>query len=64
MMEIPYFMTNKEWYRENDDPNDPNYPFGFKLTDKAPPEAVKSFEEYNEQMKSNTKNDNDLIIYN
>ena len=40
--ERPYFMTNKEWYYY--DESDECY----KLTDKAPPEAVKSYEEYHE----------------
>jgi hypothetical protein len=36
----PFFMTNKEWYYH--DPKE----WRLKLTDKAPPEAVKSYEEY------------------
>ena len=42
MKEMPYFMKNKEWYYR--DPNDGEY--GYKLTDKAPPEAIKSYEEF------------------
>lgn len=37
-IEIPYFFTNKEWYYY-----DGNV---FKLTDKAPEEAIKSYKEY------------------
>lgn len=39
-MNEPYFMKNKEWYFY--DELDECY----KLTDKAPPEAVKSYEEF------------------
>ena len=42
--ERPYFMTNKEWYYY--DESDECY----KLTDKAPPEAVKSYEEFQEEL--------------
>lgn len=34
-----YFMENKEWYEQDEDGN-------IKLTEKAPPEAVRSFEDY------------------
>ena len=37
---MPYWWTNKEWYTY--DPKKGHY----VLTDKAPPEAVKSYEEY------------------
>ena len=40
--ERPYFMQNKEWYYF--DPADSEK--GIKLTDKAPPEAVKSYEKF------------------
>ena len=36
----PYFMSNKDWYYY--DPNELKY----KLTDKAPPEAIESYEEF------------------
>lgn len=46
-LDKPYFMTNSEWYYfDNDDKNR-----GVKLTDKAPAEAVKSYEEYCEKIK-------------
>lgn len=40
---IPYFMSNDEWYKiivkgELD--------FSIELTDKAPPKAIESFEEF------------------
>lgn len=38
----PYFMKNKDWYYY--DPN--NGERGIKLTDKAPPKAVKSYEAF------------------
>ena len=41
-VEEPYFMTNPEWYRYDFDT------FSIVLTDKAPPEAVKSYEEFQE----------------
>lgn len=37
---IPYFMKNKEWYYFDEDD------FMYKLTDKAPEEAKKSYNEY------------------
>lgn len=37
---MPYFMTNEEWYYYDEVEE------MFKLTDKAPPEAVKSYEEF------------------
>ena len=40
--EMPYFMTNSEWYYY--DPDDPDH--GYKLTDKAPEKARKSYEEF------------------
>ncbi len=48
-IDVPYFLTNEEWYREN-----PKYDMfddlkrepQFLLTEKAPPEAVKSYNEY------------------
>lgn len=36
----PYFMKNNEWYYHDEKE------FCYKLTEKAPPEAVKSYEEY------------------
>lgn len=38
----PYFKTNEDWYYYDEDEGT------LKLTDKAPPEAVKSYEEYYE----------------
>ena len=38
---MPYFMKNKKWYYE-DNENEPH----FRLTDKAPPKAVESYEEF------------------
>lgn len=39
---IPYFMTNKEWFYY--DPDDAER--GYKLTDKAPAKARKSYEQF------------------
>ncbi len=36
----PYFMTNEDWYYYDEDE------FRYKLKDGAPPEAVKSYEEF------------------
>lgn len=46
----PYFMENEEWYYEDYD----DYERGYKLTDKAPAEAVKSYEEFYEELESTT----------
>lgn len=43
-----YWMSNPEWFDFSDDENAEPY-----LTEKAPPEARKSFERYLEQRKSN-----------
>lgn len=42
---MPYFWTNKEWYTVDKENG------GWVLTDKAPQEAVKSYEEFMEMMK-------------
>ena len=42
MREMPFFLTNDEWYVV--DPDDDDY--GYKLTDKAPQEAVDSYNEF------------------
>ncbi len=47
MIDMPYFLTNKEWFTENPKTGK------FKLTDKAPPEAVKSFKQYQAHLKRN-----------
>lgn len=39
-VEKPYFMTNKEWFYFDEDD------FMYKLTDKAPEEAKKSYDEF------------------
>lgn len=38
MIEMPYFMTNKEWYYYDGDQ--------LQLTDKVPKEAIESYKEY------------------
>lgn len=38
--EKPYFMQNKEWYYFDEEE------FCYKLTDKAPKEAIESYEEF------------------
>lgn len=46
MLEMPYFMENKEWYyydAENEK---------FVLTDKAPEKAKKSYEEFYKELKN------------
>ncbi len=47
-IERPYFMENEEWYYYDDDDGDR----GIKLTDKAPAEAVKSYDEFYEELES------------
>jgi hypothetical protein len=36
----PFFLSNKEWYYEDDESGT------FKLTEKATPEAIKSYNEF------------------
>lgn len=43
-LDKPYFMTKKEWYRFDIDESI------YKLTDKAPPKAVKSYKEYYKEL--------------
>ena len=38
MIEMPYFMTNKEWYYYDGEM--------LKLTDKAPKKAIESYKEF------------------
>lgn len=54
VIEEPFFLSNSEWYVEVDLINDgfPEDGRGFHLTDNAPAEAVKSYEEFYELMKS------------
>ena len=42
--EIPFFMTNKEWYYADDESGT------LKLTEKAPPEAVQSYKEFYKEL--------------
>lgn len=41
---MPYFMENKDWYYFDEEE------FCYKLTDKAPKEAVKSYEEFYKEL--------------
>lgn len=62
-IDVPYFLTNEEWYREN-----PKYDMfddlkrepQFLLTKKAPPEAVKSYNEYVELSKHSWEFDDEF----
>ena len=40
IMNEPYFMTNDKWYYYDENEGK------FKLTDKAPPEAIESYKEF------------------
>ena len=42
----PYFMTNKEWYRYDDKEDK------YVLTDKAPQEAIESYNEFYKELDS------------
>lgn len=42
--EIPYFMTNEEWYYHDEEE------WKYKLTDKAPQKAIDSYNEYYKQL--------------
>lgn len=46
MRTMPYFLTNPEWYTES---RDENGKVRYALTDKAPAEAVESFEQFHSQ---------------
>lgn len=45
LVKEPYFMSNEDWYYYD------RKEHKLKLTDKAPPEAVKDYEEHYEMMK-------------
>lgn len=42
MQKMPYFLTNEEWYWVDDSDDER----GYKLTDKAPKEAVDSYNDF------------------
>jgi hypothetical protein len=44
MLERPYFMENKDWYYYDEDEN------CYRLTEKAPEKARKSYEEFYEMI--------------
>lgn len=44
--EKPYFMTNTDWYYYDEDE------FEYKVTDKAPQEAVDSYNEFHDKLDS------------
>ena len=51
LLDMPYFLTNKEWYIEVD--KKPSFLGGkkqrrYKLTDKAPQKAIDSYNHYYE----------------
>lgn len=45
LMEIPYFMTNEDWFYFDEEE------FCLKLTEKAPPKAIKSYKKFYRQRK-------------
>lgn len=45
--EVPFFLTNPEWYTIGENG------IGYKLTDKAPIEAQKSYEEFYKEVNKN-----------
>ena len=50
MIGEPYFMKNPEWYKVEYWYNSKDGQTKYTLTDKAPPEAVESYEEFMKQM--------------
>lgn len=53
--EQPYFMSNKEWYRnlvEETGSFDPETGRGYVLTDKAPQEAIDSYMAFYKEFES------------
>lgn len=57
MLDMPYFMTNKEWYRFDFEED------RFVLTEKAPEEAKKSYEKYMKEEKNPRKYKNESYKY-
>lgn len=53
----PYFMTNPEWYEQVDIFKDgfPEDDRGYRLTDKAPQEAIDSYNEFYGLIESDEK---------
>ena len=58
MREMPYFLTNPEWFTES---RDESGEARYALTDKAPAEAVESFERFHSQKGFHDENGNSLI---
>lgn len=46
MIPEPYFMTNQEWFYFDEEE------FKYKLTDKATPKAIQSYEEFYRELDS------------
>ena len=46
IVKMPYFMENKEWYYYDEEE------YCWKLTDKAPMEAIESYKQYYETVNS------------
>lgn len=55
--EIPYFLTNEKWYKEV---SLADHDRGYILTDEAPPEAVKSYNEF--YAEEYIEEDGDLMV--
>lgn len=55
--EMPYFMSNPEWYTEVEDGYDPETDTdrGYRLTDKAPQEAIDSYNEFYERLENSVQ---------
>ena len=57
MLDMPYFMTNKEWYRFDFEKDK------FVLTEKAPEEAKKSYKKYMKEEENPRKYKNESYKY-
>ena len=57
MMEMPYFLQDKEWYTEY---HDNKGHIHYKLTGKAPKEAIKSYNKYYKTLRYAEKHNIDL----
>ena len=57
MMEMPYFLENKEWYIEY---RDERGHLNYKLTSKAPKEAIKSYNKYYKTLRYTEKHNINL----
>ena len=60
MRDMPYFLTNKDWYYVDDNDDDR----GYKLTNKAPQEAIDSYNDfYSDTVMLDENTESDFVSY-